>query len=188
MMYESNRYKTFTDPRDLSKSENLREIYDKLRPYSKYGRPIEKVPFKNIHNHSYTWNIKNYLYRDRTDEEFVLYPDKFETITTVYSWTDHSTYHGIFRVTLEDVIKVGVEDGVFKKYKDVDEIYVTSYPCNIYGDIDYDMGSYDSRFDMHRVKTVFKIKKKVVIPKKEDTSVNDPPPMKRICRVKSEDD
>ena len=186
-MYVSNRFKTFTDPRILPKTKNLRKFYDKLRPYSKYGRTIEKVSFKNIHNHSYTWNIKNYLYRDRTDEESVLYHDIFETIATVYSWTDHSSYHGIFRVTLEDVIKVGVEDGVFNKYKDVDEIYVTSYPYNIYGDID-DMGSYDSRFDMHRVKTVFKIKKKIIIPKKEDTSVNDPPPKKRICKAKSEDD
>ena len=123
-------------------------------------------PLRKFHSRIFTiipihGKLVIFLYRDKQDEEFVIYPDKFETVDTVFSYTNGSSYHGIFRVMLEDIIKVGVKEGVFDKCGDADAIYVTSYPCDQEENPDNTVACYDDDKRMHMVGTVFKIKKPV---------------------------
>jgi len=176
----------FLDPYEMATPDNVKDIYDKLRPFNYSGKPIEKVEFDKIGTYAYMWYSYKTICRDVLDEEFNSHFEKFNEVGVTYGYSNHSCYPTIFRRMLLDVIKLGVKEGIFEKFADSEAIYVRTIPCNLYGE--YANSVYECYDDDkgHMTKTIYMIRKKEEPvkeePVKKELDDEDIVPKKRVRR------
>jgi hypothetical protein len=149
---------TFKNHKLIEIPEDWKILYFKLRPF--VWEPEEKPflvekSFKEPVESPTILSTKGYIfsrvYRDPLDHYDTLFLGSIKTTKPeiVYGYHNYGGYHMFFRPDFLEIIKYGGDI-----IRDSDVCFVTTKPCNQYGNISsYDV--YDSQKDMHYALTTF---------------------------------